>query len=521
MKKQKTRIILPLASLLLSTAALASCGGGFTPNDPDFVPDMNLDVKGTTITFWTGFGKDVEEHGVDPLIEEFKRLTGVTVKHESKGGYPGLLSAVNLASSSRKYPNVCNGYGDHFATYVQSNIIMHMDNYIEADKERTGTPVIQHMDYNDYYENYRRENENIEFKEDGTGYVLGVPFNKSTEIGTYNKNMLQVAQHFDPTITSPEDGWSYADVETNGKKMVDVLVNNELFNKVIYTDLHTYKTQAEATEADPNNKPLLSMEGVFEDDFKVLSYNSTDNWFIGGTRQWGSKYTEIDKETREGYVAFDTPQTRTMLNDLRDLFNKGYLGIPATWQETQFCSTPFKAAKAFINISSSAGVDKSIPEGDAFKVGVCPLPYKDKEHAYVITQGTNLCLLDKGTPEERLASWLFVIFMTQQANADFCIGTGYYPTGASVTNSETWQEFINSTRTTAADKIKIDSAKMNSDVYDNPDTPYQKFVDPAFVGSAYIRETVGTILKSLFYSADSVEKILSNILLTLKDYVRK
>ena len=527
MKKIQSFALIPAATLVLVLSAVGatSCGGS---HDPGYVPDMTVDTAGTTIKFWTGFGTNVNST-INPLLEEFTEQTGITVQYEPKGGYANLQSAVNLAATSGEYPNLVNGYPDHFVGYVTSNIISRLDGYIEADRNiplltesQTGElltaadPINQHMNYEDFYADYRRENEQIEFDADGKGYVLGVPFNKSTEVGTYNKTMLGMLQHFDGTIKLPE---TYAEIASEGAKIMEVLNDIGLWNKVIGKNYVVYADSAAATSA--GTSVLLDFSAVDQAHFKVMSYNSTDNWFITGVRQWGGTYTDKDMATGRGYVAFDNEYTRTFLSDLEDLFNDGYLGIPATWEESLYCSGPFTLNKTMINISSSAGVYASVPAGDTFEVGVCAVPYKDAEHAYVISQGTNLCLLDKGTDAERVASWKLLRFLSQEMNADFVIGTGYYPTGVSVANSDTYQAYLNSTRTKSSDKLQIAAAKLNTEVYNGPNSIWQFFVDAPFNGSSYIRATVATIIGTLFYGDDKdIDHIIANILATLSDYVR-
>ncbi len=525
--------IIPLASIILGVTALAATGCTKTGDnkDADYVPSMDFtleEMEGTTIDFWTGFGQNIDKT-LTTLLDDFTAETGIIVTYESKGGYPNLQSAINLGSANRSYPHIANGYGDHFASYVESDIIMHLDGYIAADAERTTMEEIEHIDYDQYYEGYKRENEAIEFDNEGNGYVLGVPFNKSTEVGTYNKTFFDVMLHYDPTIKIPNLRWTWDDVETVGEKVDAVLENNDLYGHVFAKKAiegqegqYEYLVYADdAAAKDDGAITVLDMTKTTKDSFHLLSYNSTDNWFITGVRQWGGKYTEIDPLTRKGYVAFDTQETRAMLTRLKDLFDKGYLGIPQTWEQLSFCSVPFTEVKSAINISSSAGVSNSIPNpASKFEVEVCPVPYLTEDKAYVISQGTNLALFNKGTDKQRYAAWLLLIYLSQQVNDEFCMGTGYYPTGSRAAGSDAYQAYINSSVGTAIEILERKSAKLNVEVYDNPDTPYQKFVDPAFKGSSFIRTTIGSIISSLFYEGKSIDSILAEILSTLSQYVR-
>ena len=535
MKKELKIGVIPLAALILGTTALTAtaCTKPSTMKDADYVPSMAFtldDLKGTTIEFWTGFGQTIDKTLV-PMLEDFQEMTGINVTYESKGGYPNLQSAINLGSANEKYPNIANGYGDHFASYVESDIIMHLDGYIEADADRSTVDEIEHIDYDQYYEGYKRENESIEYDDEGNGYVLGVPFNKSTEVGTYNKTFFDVMLKFDATIKTPDQRWTWNDVETEGAKVNKVLEDNDLYGHVYAKKVVDptnpdseviYGVYADETAVKQDGaETILDLTATTKENFHLLSYNSTDNWFITGVRQWGGTYTAIDPITRRGYVTFDSQQTRNLLTRLKDLFDKGYLGIPATWEESLYCSNPFKAVKSAINISSSAGVSNSIPDpATKFEVDVCTVPYLTEENAYVISQGTNLALFNKGTDKQRFASWLLLIYLTQQANDEFCMGTGYYPTGSRAANTDEYKAYISSDIGLATERLEKKSARLNTEVYDNPDTPYQKFVDPAFKGSSFIRDTVGTIISTLFYEDKTIDEILADVLRTLSQYVR-
>ena len=75
--------LIPAAALLLGVTALASTSCG--SSNLDYVPDMNVETKGTTIKFWTGFGEKIN-NTLQPILDEFTAKTGITVKYESKGG---------------------------------------------------------------------------------------------------------------------------------------------------------------------------------------------------------------------------------------------------------------------------------------------------------------------------------------------------------------------------------------------------------------------------------------------------
>ena len=114
-KKLSSLLLLPLAFGALTTTVTA-CQARFVPGDANTDSlDVNIDTRGVHLTMWTGFGSKIVPV-LDELLEDFTKKTGIIVEHESKGGYPNLLKAINLASTSGTFPNIANGYPDHFAS---------------------------------------------------------------------------------------------------------------------------------------------------------------------------------------------------------------------------------------------------------------------------------------------------------------------------------------------------------------------------------------------------------------------
>ena len=92
---------------------------------------------------------------------------------------------------------------------------------------------------------------------------------------------------------------------------------------------------------------------------------------------------------------------------LKDLFDSKVMGIPSVWNEL-YSSSPFKAYKSVMNISSTGGLSNITSA--AIPVKAAPIPVKDSNQKYVISQGTSLGLFNKGTPAQRVAAWKLMIF---------------------------------------------------------------------------------------------------------------
>ena len=537
MKKLSALVVLPLALGIMSS--LTACETIFIPGDPNTDNiDVNLDTRGVHITMWTGFGSKVNST-MDELLEEFTKKTGIIVDYEAKGGYPNLLKAINLAATSGGFPNIANGYPDHFASYIKSNILLRLDGLLEHDAQRGekdnggytqngkkfGKDGIKTLEYADFYKDYTVENETLEYKEDGSGYVLGVPFNKSTEVMVYNSDLFEWAatqENLKTKIFVPE---TWAEVKSVGTEIINLF--NDGFKtqagdgKVLGSDGLWYETSAAVAEAEKT--VIFDLTAVTKDDFRPFTYDSTANMFISLVRQYGAQYTEVDKENAgRGFVTFydDTNKaaTKAAMDMVDDLFKSGVLGIPSFYNSL-YCSDAFKANKSVMNVGSSAGLSNIASK----KTKCTTVPVKDAEHKYVISQGTSLGLFNKGTDKEKLAAWKLMIFLSQQENGLFASQTGYYPTCSYSYNSDEYQSYLESDIKTATEILELASATINNETYNGEGSTWTKFVDPGFRGSADIRESVdlipGYILTGKPY--DTVDKALTAVYNSCSDYWRE
>ncbi len=535
-KKLSSLLLLPLAVAALSTS-LVACQERFIPGDANTDNlDVNIDTNGVTITMWTGFGAKINTT-MDELLEDFTKKTGIKVEYESKGGYPNLLKAINLASTSGSFPNIANGYPDHFASYIKSNILLRLDGLIANDHlrgeaegaytqngVRFGKDKIQLMNYGDFYKDYIVENETLEYKEDGTGYVLGVPFNKSTEVMVYNSTFFDWAATQDALKDKIYVPATWAQVKSVGSDIINFMKGNfkvgQTDGKILASDGTWYATSAEVSSKELD--VIFDLTAVTEDDFRPFTYDSTANLFITLVRQYGAQYTEVDKNaTGRGYVTFyDDDNKAAVLQAsemLKDLFDTKVMGIPSVWNGL-YCSDAFKAYKSVMNVGSTAGLSNIVKTGISTKCA--PIPTKEADHPYVISQGTSLGLFNKGTDAQRVAAWKLMVYLSQQANGLFSAETGYYPTCTQAYESDDYQAYLEADLHSDAETLQLDSARVNNEIYNAKDTKWTKFVDPGFRGSADIREEVDKIPGYLMTGNpyDTADKALTAVFKACSDY---
>ncbi len=515
--QKKGKIITSVVSFALLATVTAvgasSCGGGKV--DPYSV-DLSIDPSGATIKFWSPFGSAINTV-LESMIEEFTAETGVNVVVEDKTGYDSLKKAVTLAATSGQYPNVTVGYPDHFVEYVKSDIIVRLDYYFENDAKTQGDYKVS---IDDYYKDYMKENQSVEYDANGNAYTLAVPFNKSSEIMTYNKTFFDYAMAKDSTIKVPT---TWAEVADVGPKIRTVI--EPACGKIIGDDYIIY---ADVSKLPSGVKTYLDLSEVDYSSFRPLSYDSQANLFITAMRNWGSSYTVRESTSSyQGYVDYNETGTRdktkAALQVFRDLYDSGTIGVPATWEESKYSSNVFKSIECVMAIGSTAGVGNNVPAAKKFITQAAPVPYNSASIGKnVISQGTNLCMLDTGSAKERCAAWLFIKYFSKYHNAEFCTQTGYFPSCSYAENSDVYQEFINRTGGTDAEKIQIASAKCNTNYYVNETEGWTKFVDTPFDGSAYIREEIDVIpTRAMFKESGAyvdLQKILDDSYSTFDPY---
>ena len=530
MKKSFLTVLAPIA--LLTVTSLSGCGSKMGSADTDNL-DVNIDTRGAEITFWTGFGSAVNDV-LTPLVEEFSQKTGITVKYESKGGYSNLQTAINLSATKKQYANVAVGYPDHFAGYINSNIQLRLDGLIKNDHKRTvvgkddeGFDIdkdgIRLMNYEDFYSDYTPENETLEFNKDGEGYKLGLPFNKSSEVMVYN------SQFFDwvATQNSLKDSIfvpsTWAEVKSVGLAVKQYFNDIGVYGKFLYDNGNVYEKTDDAPEG---TELVFDASGVAtESEFRLFSYDSTENLFITLVRQFGGTYTELDKTaTGRGYAVFNDAEykgkTLEAMAMYRDLADNHVVGVPATFDEALYCSTPFKAGRSLLNVGSTGGLGNAV---GAFKVKAAPIPQNEKlpNTKFVISQGTNLALFNKGTDKEKVAAWKLMVFLSQQVNGKFAAGTGYFPTCKAAFESKDYTEYMESSFS-GKEKLQLEAAKINSTTYADRDAGWERFVDPAFRGSSAVRIEVGYIPGYILSGEiGNDQQILDDVYSKIRDYVKK
>ncbi len=456
MKKRIVAILLAL-TMLLSMGMLAGCNNGGSVQGNFEVPEGGYDGSAVTIYFDHTMGTNLSDV-LNLYIAEFNKLyPNITIVHEQVGNYDDVRDNIAVELTVGNQPDIAYCYPDHVALYNISKRVITLDSLIDStveitradgSKEILGLTQAQKDDFIAGYYN--------EGKQFGDGLMYTLPLSKSTEVLYYNKTFFDANNLTVPTT------WDEMEAVCQKIKAID-----------------------------PNSIPL--------------GYDSEANWFITMCEQQKSPYTSSTGE----HFLFDNEANRNFVAKFRDWYKKGYL----TTQEIlgSYTSELFKSddgTRSYMSIGSSAGATHQRPtKGEdgtyPFEVGIATIPQADANNPKVISQGPSLCLFQSENPQETIAAWLFMKFLTTNVEfqAEFSMASGYVPVLKSVAQNDVYAEFLS--KADGGDYISALSAKRCLE----QEKAY--YTSPAFVGSSDARDAVGLLLQScLVESGTDVNAIL-------------
>ena len=376
---------------------------------------------GKKLEMWVGFGNDYTGE-ITRVVEEYNSsIENYKLNLTTKGAYTKLETAIVGSIGDTSYPNIANGYPDHFAEYVHAGIMVPLNKYINTWNQKHGKNLMD-----DFYDAYEKENENIYFDQASTEKVImGLPFNKSTEVMIANGHLFDYVQSKDSTITKVPETWQ--ELANVGEKIVTAVsdafntTNNYLWGVVDTSTNKASSFEFTATNAAPAGKVLIQDFSQVQsaNDFRVLGYDDGGNAFTTLLRQWGVTYTDFSREIyfqapaeygratfwRDNYNGVNQKEkTLQAMMFIKDLFNKKIFGLPQAFGESQYCTKPFKAGKCLFTIGSSGGLSNSVDANN--RIEIHHIPYYDDGvtvRKAVISQGTSLGLFNQFSSKDKAA----------------------------------------------------------------------------------------------------------------------
>ena len=441
--------ILALLLLVVMVIGLVACSStktptGGTPNAGAInftVPEGGYDGSAVEIKFYHTMGANLREV-LDAYIVEFNKLyPNITIVSEQVGGYDDVRDQISTEIPAGNQPHIAYCYPDHVALYNLAGAVTTLDGLIDSQIEIThadGTTEILGLTADqkaDFIEGYYNEG-----KEFGDGLMYTMPLSKSTEVLYYNKTFFDA---------------------------------NNLTVPTTWDELEALCAQIKAI--DPECIPL--------------GYDSEANWFITMCEQYGSDYTSASGD----HYLFDNEQNYAFVKKFNEWYNKGYLTTQTLYGAyTSGLFTAQTGTKSYMSIGSSAGATHQRPDmvdgAYPFEVGIATIPQIDASNPKVISQGPSLCIFQKSNPQEVVASWLFVKFLTTNVafQAEFGMASGYVPVLKSVGENPVYKDYLAS-----ADGGAYVSA-LSAKVCLEQESAY--YTSPAFNGSSTARDQVGALM---------------------------
>ena len=455
------RIVAMLLMIVMLMSLLTACGGN-TAAQPTEAPAADValpevpayDGSAVEIVFYNTMGANLATV-LEAYIVEFNKLyPNIKVTSTNVGNYDDCRDQISTEITVGNQPNIAYCYPDHVALYNLAKAVATLDKYIASETVVTradGTTEILGLtdeQIADFIEGYYNEG-----KQFGDGLMYTMPLSKSTEVLYYNKTFFDANNIPVPTT---------------------------------WDEMEAVCAQIKAI--DPNSIPL--------------GYDSENNWFITMCEQYQSPYTSATGD----HFLFDNEQNHAFIKKFNEWYNKGYVTTQTLYGAyTSGLFTTLDGIRSYMSIGSSAGATYQRPASDAdgnypFEVGIATIPQVDANNAKVISQGPSLCIFQKSNPQEVIASWLFVKFLTTNVDfqAEFGMASGYVPVLKSVAENPIYAEFINS-----ADGGKYVSALSAKVCLEQADAYY---TSPAFNGSSEARDQVKALLtKCLALTGDNVD----------------
>ena len=421
-----------IALLLLLTMALS-----IMPAQAAF--EGGYDGSEVTIKFYHTMGANLQAV-LNEYIAEFNAIyPNIKIEHTALGNYDDCRDQISTEIYVGAQPNIAYCYQDHVAMYNLAMAVQPLNELI--DHPEIGLTAEQKADF---VPGYYAEGSMF-----GDGMMYTLPMSKSTEVLYYNKTFFD------------QNGLT---VPTTWDELEEVC--------------------AKIKAIDPASIPL--------------GYDSEANWFITMCEQLKSPYTSAT----EPNFLFDNDANKAFIKRFNEWYQKGYVTTQTLYGAyTSGLFTSTDEVKSYMSIGSSAGATYQRPAKGAdgsypFEVGIATIPQADVNNKKVISQGPSLCIFKKSNPQEVIASWLFVKFLTTtvEFQAEFSMASGYVPVLKSVAEHPVYADFLASAD--GGDFISALSAKVcleQADAY---------YTSPAFYGSSEARDQVGSIVTKALPSKD-------------------
>lgn len=381
----KKRLFVTLLVAVLMVLPLTACGGGSedvdssndatvdstekpTEKEADVETEpAELDLNGVDITFWHSMG-GINGEATTYLVDKFNSENefGITVEEQYQGSYDDAINKLKSAQIGNMGADLVQIYDIGTRFMIDSGWVITMQELMERDN----------WDISQVEPNIAAY-----YTIDDTLYSM--PFNSSTPILYYNKDIFEAAGITDIPTSFPE-------IEEIGEKLM----------------------------ADGGAKHVMSM-GVYGWFFEQFTGVQGEHYVDNGN----------GREAAATSVAFDSNGAGlAILEAWKSLYDKGY--APNVGRGGSPGRTSFVVGEAAMCLESTAALKQMLVDtGDTFEIGTAYFPkITNDDNGGVSIGGGALWALNNEDELREAATWEFVKFLVSpESQAYWNAQTGYFP----------------------------------------------------------------------------------------------
>ena len=265
---------------------------------------------------------------------------------------------------------------------------------------------------------------------------------KLTEAPEVTDAPEQIITNEAPEVTdAPENEITMEADENIPQDYFSDVLEAEEFNNIMETSVQLLEHRGEVNEQ------------MFEIDRQITESTDTE--------------TSVINQSKNDYfienIIKHIDATKAAINYFRTVYSDGTFGLPSDMSSTaSYSSDSFLSNQCVFTICSSGGLSYNIKEGYGRKFRVAPIPYNTADKKFVISQGTNLAVFDRGDAKaQKQAFEAIVALTTGDLQSEWAVQTGYYPASISATNGTAYQNLINNAPKNETEAAYQEAAKVN------------------------------------------------------------
>ena len=344
----------------------------------------DVDTNGVTVSFWHAMG-GVNGEAMDYLVNKFneENTDGITVEAVYQGSYDDTINKLKSAQIGNMGADLVQIYDIGTRFMIDSGWVIPMQEMVDADG----------------YDLSALEPNIAAYYTTDDGSLYSMPFNSSTPLLYYNKDMFDAAGITEIPASLPQIA-----------EIGDALMNEGGAQEVIAISIYGWWFEQ-----------FMSKQGLDLVD------------------------SENGRAAAAAKVVFDeNGGGLNILNAWKDLYDQGYApNVGRSGSDT--ASADFTAGKAAMMLGSTASLKQILQDvGDSFEVGTAYYPaVSDTDEGGVSIGGASLWALNNQDEKQAAATWKFVKFLiSPESQAYWNAQTGYFPVTTDAAEEQTFKDNI-------------------------------------------------------------------------------